>query len=104
MADDLVWEQPAPRGKYDWVGIAEALRKKPMEWAKVYEKDNVSFVVAIQQDSIAALRKDLGFETRTRNNRREEGSPRTCTLYLRYNPDKVKDPLAEAIARTRKGK
>lgn len=86
----LTWEDPPPpRGrKYDWDKIAEELRKKPGEWAKVFDNDRTSLATAVRINGIKALRSDKGFEVRTSNNVR--GNPRTCTMYLRYVPEKDK--------------
>ena len=77
---------PDPVRRYDWVAIAEQLRGSPLEWARVFEQDRTSLVNAIRQGGIVALRPELGFEVRTTNNTRT--APRTCSLYMRYNPDK----------------
>lgn len=84
LVADVTWEDlPPPTGAtYDWTAIASALKSRPGEWAKVFENDRASLAVAIRQGSVNALRPDLGFESRTRNNVR---SPRrTCTLYMRW--------------------
>lgn len=80
----VVWEEPPPNTAYDWEAIAEDLRARPGQWAKVFEGDRTSYVVAIRSGSIRALRPEDGFEVKTRDNTREP--VRTCTLYLRYNP------------------
>lgn len=87
------WEAPPPgrSQRYDWDEIAEQLRKRPMTWGKVFERDRTSLAASIRNRGIKALHPDRGFEVRTRNNMR--GDPdfdgaRSCTLYLRYNPDK----------------
>lgn len=96
------WEPPPPRPpQYDWAKIADQLRAKPMEWAKIFDRDRASVVVAIRAGNITPVRPDLGFESRTANNVR--GEPRTCTLYLRYNPAK-EDGLKAAIQTARKAK
>lgn len=82
------WEEPEPRTIYNWAEISAELKKHPMEWLKIFDRDRTSVVNAIRQGSIAALHPDLGFEAETRNN--ERGHPRTCSLYLRWNPKKVK--------------
>lgn len=102
-AEALVWEDPPRRTKYDWVKIAESLRSNPMEWAKVFDEDRSSIVVAVRQGSILTMHPDLGFETRTANNN-VKAKPRTCTLYVRYNPARVKNGLTEAIIRSRRSK
>jgi hypothetical protein len=97
----VVFEEPPERPQqYDWQAISEQLRKRPMKWAKVFESDRASLVVAIRAGHIAAVHPDLGFEVTTTNNQRES-RPRTCTLFLRYNPEKG-DNLKGAIRRGRK--
>lgn len=90
MADpkaSVVWEEPPPERskRYDWVKIAGKLRKRPGEWAKIFDEDRASFATTIRNGGIKALQPDDGFEVRTANNVR--GEPRTCTMYLRWNPD-----------------
>lgn len=76
--------QPAP---YNWSDIAAQLRRRPGEWALIFENDKTSYVTSIRLNGISALRRDKGFEVRTENNKRQP-PPRTCDLWLRYNPDK----------------
>lgn len=57
-----------------------------MAWGKVFAFDKVSVANAVRQGNVKAVRPDLGFEVRTRNNVRVP--ERMCSLYLRYNPDK----------------
>jgi hypothetical protein len=86
----VTWEDPPPpRKRYDWDSIAQQLRERPGEWAKIFDYDRTSLAVAIRTHGIKALDPDLGFEVRTANNVR--GTPRTCTMYLRFNPEKVKN-------------
>jgi hypothetical protein len=87
MTSVLEWEEPPlKRGSaYDWGQIAQALESKPMKWAKVFDRGPTSTANAIRQDSVTALLSTHGFEVRTANNTREPH--RTCTLYLRYNPE-----------------
>lgn len=80
---NLVFEEPATIGSYNWAEIAATLRKQPGQWAKVFERDRASLAVAIRQGSIVALKPEFGFQVRTRNNDRSV-EPRMCTLYLRY--------------------
>lgn len=76
-------EPPVGRGHdYDWADIAEQLRKRPGEWALVFENDKVTYANAMKQGGIRALAPDQGFEYRTTDNTREY--PRTCTLWMRY--------------------
>lgn len=82
----LSWEEPADRGAYDWAGIASQLEARPMEWAKVFDRDRQSLAVAIRVRGITALWPEKGFEVRTRNNVRRDVPVPVCTMYLRYNP------------------
>jgi hypothetical protein len=83
---DVTWEDPPPdsRRRYDWVMIREKLEAKPGEWAKVFENDRTSIATALKSGSIRSMAPSTGIEVRTTNNTR--GHPRTCTLFLRYNP------------------
>lgn len=104
VPDDAVtgipWEEPPARVNYDWYAIADQLRTEPMRWAKVFDKGGQSISNAIKQGHVAAVHPDLGFESRTANNTRQP--PRTCTLYLRFNPNKVRSELRETITDQRK--
>jgi hypothetical protein len=92
LVGSVEWESPAPPAnvKYDWQSIAEQLRERPGEWAKVFEKDRVSLVNALRQSKMNALLPSDGFEILTRNNVRASGPARTCTLYMRWTPPKKK--------------
>ena len=84
---DVTWENPPPgRQRYDWAAIAEQLRERPLQWAKIFDQDRASLATAIRINGIQALLPEKGYEVRTANNTRE--TPRTCTMYLRYNPEK----------------
>lgn len=99
--NDIEWAEPPPRKvRYDWEAIANVLRQRPLSWAKVFENGRTSQVNAIRQGSVQAVHPDLGFEVRTTDNVREP--VRQCTLYMRYNPDKVKG-LRAAVKTSRKG-
>lgn len=94
----VVFEEPpkAQRASpYDWEAIAKKLRRKPGSWAKVFDRDRVTRVTAIRNQDVAALRRDKGFEVRTRNNIRETDESgkevRYCTLYLRYVKENDKE-------------
>lgn len=106
MADkksEVTWESPpvVGQGRYDWPVIAEKLKTQPGEWAKVFDKDKTSVVNALRQGKIAVLHPDLGFEIRTANNVRK---PRTCSLYLRYMPDRaVKKSVPRKKSTKKKG-
>jgi len=87
---DVTWEDPPVRPtQYDWTAIAAELRKKPGQWAKIFDEDRASLATAIRIKGIKALHPDKGFEVTTTNNVRSQ--PRTCTMYLRYNPEKDKE-------------
>jgi hypothetical protein len=83
----LKFDEPPPQRvpRYDWQAIAKKARRRQGKWYKVFEKDRVSLVVAIRNNDIKALRKSKGYEVRTANNTRTK--PRTCTLWVRYNPE-----------------
>lgn len=90
--DTVTWETPPPpsHGRYDWEAIAKQLVAKPGEWAKVFDRDHTSLANAIRIHSVKALLRAHGFEVRTTNNVRQDpdfGGRRTCTMYLRYNPE-----------------
>lgn len=88
VIDKVEWEDPAPpKQAYDWTKIAATLRANPMAWALIFEQDRTSLVNAIRQGNVSAIRPRDGFEVRTRNNQREPH--RTCSLYMRFNPDRV---------------
>lgn len=89
------WEAPPTFGRPDWSEVAVTLRKNPMEWLKVYTDGRATWANAIGRGRVRALRPDLGFELRTADNQRTD--PRTCTLYMRFNPDKA-DALTELFA------
>jgi len=85
----LTWERPPARSRatYQWSQIAIELRANPMAWAKIDDTVRTSIINALRQGSIRVLHPDFGFEVRTTNNVRD--SPRTATLFLRWNPDQV---------------
>lgn len=92
MNDDstgLGWEDPSvSRTGYDWDAIAQMLRAEPMRWRKIFEHGPLSTANSVRQGGVKVLRRDLGFEFKSRNN---TGPPdRTCTFYIRFNPEKVK--------------
>lgn len=72
------------RNRYDWDQIADELRERPGEWAMIFEHGPTSLVSSIRL-GVRALPLDQ-FEVRTTDNTKD--SPRTCTLWLRYNPKK----------------
>lgn len=95
------WRDPPPRTKYDWAKIAKRMRQRPMKWLLIFEQDFTHKVNAVNAGKVPDVHPDLGFQTRTANNKRS--SPRTCDLYMRFNPDRV-DPLREQVHVTKKGK
>lgn len=94
----VAWEPPPTRQKPDWAAVADELLAHPMEWLKVYENGRASWGTAVQLGHVTAVHPRLGFELTTTNNTRE--TPRTCTLYMRYNPDLV-DDLAATVNETK---
>lgn len=94
MKAEVTWEEPPPgRQRYDWAAIADQLRTRPGEWAKVFDRDRSSLATAIRIRGVHALLPEKGFEVRTANNTRQ--TPRTCTLYLRYVPEKDESLVPE---------
>lgn len=92
----LTWENPPARReqRYDWESIAKELKKKPNKWAKIFDNDRASLATTIRIQGLKALPfiKDGetgGFQVRTTNNKR--GEPRTCTMFLRYVPEKKEE-------------
>ena len=80
------WSDPPGRTRYDWDTIAEGIEAKPMAWYKVFEKDRTSVANAVRQGAVSRVKPIYGFETRTANN--VVGPPRTCTFWIRYNPER----------------
>lgn len=97
--EGVVWENPPGGPQYDWVSLANMMRERPNEWLKIFTQGRTSVANAIRQGSVGDVHPTLGFEVMTRNNKR--GTPRTCDLYLRYNPDKEQD-LTAALREARK--
>lgn len=95
------WKEPPLSQRYDWDAIAAKLRRRPMKYYLVFEQDFTHKVNAVNAGKVPAVHPMLGFETQTRNNKRE--SPRTCDLYMRFNPDRV-SPLHEQIRVTKEKK
>lgn len=89
---DMSWQDPAGPLRYRWDAIARELREHPMTWARVFEQDRTSLVVAVRQGAIVAVHPRRGYETQTRRNVREPGEPRRCDLYMRFNPNLVSIP------------
>lgn len=96
---DVKFVEPPPlgNGRYDWVAIGNKLRKKPGEWALIFEGDRSSVVVALRSGNVSTLTPAMGFEFRTINN--DKTPPRTCDLLMRYVPEKD-----ETAAPKKKGK
>lgn len=88
---DVVFEDPPTpvHGRYNWSEIAAKVRRKPGKWAKVFEDDRVSLATSIRGGSVVALLPTKGFVVRTVNNK--PGPPRTCTMYLKYDPARDHD-------------
>jgi hypothetical protein len=81
----VAWEKPPKQQRIDWPAVAAELRAHPGEWLKVFEHGRMSVVNALRQDRMPSVRRDLGFEITTTDTTRN--SPRTCTLFMRYNPE-----------------
>lgn len=88
------WQSPPSSGRPDWAAVAATLRSRPGAWLLVCTAGRVTWADAIKRGRVNALRPDLGFEVST--NRNTRGYPRTCDLYMRFNPDKV-DPLSDLL-------
>lgn len=88
MSSTVKWTDPPPQRsrRYDWDKIAAKLRKRPGEWAKVFDDDKASIATAIRAGAIRVLTPSKGFEVRTANNVREP--ERRCSMWVRYNPEK----------------
>lgn len=85
------WGDPTPLAeKHDWPQLARVLQAHPMKWRK-FERERATVPNAIRQGKIPSVHPDLGFEIETRNNIRSAIGPRTCTLFIRYNPDKIEE-------------
>lgn len=78
-------EAPPPNGRPDWNQVAAELRANPGEWFKVFQNGRTSWKESMAQGHVSVVHPNLGFEYESRDNRR--GTPRTCTLYMRWNPD-----------------
>lgn len=85
-AGGVEWTDPPGRTRYDWDIIAEQLENKPMVWGLVFQEDRTSVANAVRQGAVARVKPIYGFETRTANN--VPGPPRTCSFWLRYNPER----------------
>lgn len=75
------------RNRYDWDKIYPELRENPGEWALLGERGTVSTYNAVTQGKISNFHPSMGVEIRTANNDLN-ATPRTCDLFVRYNPDK----------------
>lgn len=93
------WEDPPSVERPDWAEVAATLREHPMRWLKVYEHGRASWSTTVAIGHVSALRADLGFEVQTTDNTRD--APRTNTLFMRFNPDRV-DSLAEMVDTTKR--
>lgn len=80
------WEDPPESPpKYDWDDIAQKLKRRPNQWAKIFDRDRTSVTVALRNGSIKALQPQMGFVVRTSHGTRE--TPRMCTLHMKYDPE-----------------
>lgn len=87
---DPVFTDPPNKGKrvtYDWQKIYALIRENPGEWLWLNpgHTATISTYNAVAQGSIKNFRPDMGVEMRTANND-FKAKPRTCDLYVRYNP------------------
>lgn len=84
----VVWKDPPPQRtrRYDWESIAKKLRRRPNQWALVFDDDKASIATALRAGAVRVLTPSKGFEVRTANNVREP--ERRCSMWLRYNPEK----------------
>src|SRR5262245_21911890 len=89
----VTWENPPPeRGsRYDWAAIAEQLKSRPGEWAKIVDHDRYSLATSIRIASDQhPLNRAKEFELRTSNNRFDSTGTRVCTLHMRALPEEPK--------------
>lgn len=77
------------RWSYDWLDVGRKLRANPGEWLLLDEEARLSVASAIRQGSIKDFHPTQGFEVTVRNTQRK-ATPPTCTIYVRYNPEKEK--------------
>jgi hypothetical protein len=98
--DIVTREDPPVRVRYNWASIANQLRAEPMVWFNVFKDGRVAVSNAVKQGHVADVHPDLGFEVSTTNNKRT--SPRTCDMYLRYNPEHQSDLRAVLTASRKK--
>jgi hypothetical protein len=83
--------------RYDWAAIAADLRKRPGKWAKIFDRDKTTYVSAFYQGlkdlpvtefEVRVSNTDRGITKADAENLGLAPVPRTCTMYLRYNPNK----------------
>jgi hypothetical protein len=82
-------EPPPARRDYRWRDIAEALRKRPGEWALVHTDLPASTPWSINKGRVKPVHPDRGFRTRTVGNRRvgENQTRMTAELHMVYQPE-----------------
>jgi hypothetical protein len=81
---------------YDWEAIYADLRANPGDWALLREDGTISTYNAVTQGKVKTFHPSMGIEMRTANNNFKV-SPRTCDLYVRYNPDKDEGLTAKEV-------
>lgn len=82
--------EPEPaRRDYRWRDIAEALKKRPGEWALVHKNLPASTPWAINAGRVKPVHPDRGFRTRTVGNRKVGVNETRMTeeLHMVYQPE-----------------
>lgn len=72
------------RGGRDWVSVAEALRAKPEQWAKVATGVSPNTAALIKKGKITAFRPAGSFEAVSRNGVVASSGARIADTYARY--------------------
>lgn len=107
---DYTFTDPPSRGKrtaYDWESIYARLREHPGEWLWLTRSHTgyISTYNAVMQGSIKSFRPEMGIEMRTANNDFKV-SPRTCDIFVRYQPERdealTREERAAAVRLMRK--
>lgn len=88
MSDEYTFvDRPPARGKYDWEYIYELIRSRPGAWLRLVEGGKISTYNAVTGGRVTTFTPEMGVEMMTRNNQYKV-RPRTCDIYVRYNPEK----------------
>lgn len=89
MKDDkdvkVEWTEPPPHTRFDWYAVADQMREKPNEWARVFTDGPVSLVNSLRQGVQALPPEEFKFRT---SNNNKTARPRTCDLWIMYTPRK----------------